>query len=137
MFALQLCLAAGIKPIITSSSDEKLDYVKKIDPKIQGINYKTADVQAEVLRLTEGKGVDIVINNAGFASIPADLQLLRKKRGIVSLVGFLEGINASWDPSVLFSLVLKAARLQYVLLLPTLCHILLKKRKRGHADIRL
>ena len=66
MFALLICLAAGIQPIITSSSDEKLEAVKKLDPRVRGINYKTTrDQGAEVRRLTDGQGVDFVINNAG------------------------------------------------------------------------
>jgi hypothetical protein len=55
-----VCLAAGIKPIITSSSDAKLAKLKKLSPCVHGINYNTSDVKAEVLKLTDGKGVDFI-----------------------------------------------------------------------------
>ncbi|KAK7424416.1 hypothetical protein QQX98_000381 [Neonectria punicea] len=113
MFALLICLAAGIKPIITSSSDAKLEKVKQLGHGVEGINYKKqADVTAEALRLTGGKGVDYVVNNTGPASIPSDIQALRKKHGTVSLVGFLEGFQADWNPSMLLALLTKAAKIQ-------------------------
>ncbi|KAH7123946.1 hypothetical protein B0J11DRAFT_326223 [Dendryphion nanum] len=116
MFALLIALAAGIKPIITSSSNEKLDRVKKISPEIEGINYKThPDVAAEALRLTDGKGVDYLINNTGGNSVPSDLKTLRTKRGTLSLVGFLEGFEAKWDSNVFLTLIVKAVKVQGIL----------------------
>ncbi|RSM06750.1 hypothetical protein CEP52_005597 [Fusarium oligoseptatum] len=113
MFALLICVAAGIKPIITSSSDAKLERVKQLGRDVQGINYKKhADVAAEALRLTGGKGVDYVVNNTGPASMPYDLQALRKKYGTISFVGFLEGFEADWSPSLLLTLMSKAAKIQ-------------------------
>lgn len=113
MFALLISLAAGFKPIITSSSDAKLERVKHLGRDVQGINYKKyPDVAAETLRLTDGKGVDYVVNNTGPASIPSDLQSLRKKHGTISLVGFLEGFEAGWNPSVLLNVLSKAAKIQ-------------------------
>lgn len=53
-----------------------------------GINYKTADVTAEVLKLTGGKGADLVLNDVGISSIPEDLKAVRQQRS-VALVGFL------------------------------------------------
>lgn len=116
MFSLLLCLAAGIQPIITSSSDEKLKTLSQLDPRVQGINYKRCtDVAEEALRLTGGKGVDYVINNAGLPSIPSDLKSLRKLGGTIALIGFLEGFQINWSPEVLFTLIAKAARLQGIL----------------------
>jgi NADPH:quinone reductase-like Zn-dependent oxidoreductase len=113
MFALLISLAAGIKPIISSSSDAKLEKAKQLGLSVQGINYKKqADFTAEVLRLTDGKGVDYIINNTGPASIPSDLQMLRKKHGTISFVGFLGGFQADWSPDVLLTLLTKAAKIQ-------------------------
>ncbi|KAJ4990830.1 alkylated DNA repair protein [Stagonosporopsis vannaccii] len=86
---MKICLAPGIRPIITSSSDDKLKKLKDTDSKIGVVNYKTQpDIVAEVLRLTEVKGVE-VLNNIGVASIPNDLKMLRKRA-----VGLLS--PASW-----------------------------------------
>ncbi|KAJ4295012.1 hypothetical protein N0V90_007020 [Kalmusia sp. IMI 367209] len=116
IMALIVCLAAGIRPIITSSSDEKLERLKKINSAVQGVNYKTTpDIAAEVLRLTNGKGVDYVFNNAGLSSIPTDLQMLRKYGGSIALIGFLEGFNADWSPSLLMTLIAKAAKIKGLL----------------------
>ncbi|KAJ4258747.1 hypothetical protein NW762_007834 [Fusarium torreyae] len=87
--------------------------VKELGHSVEGINYKKhADVAAEAIRLTGGKGVDYVLNNTGPSSIPSDLQALRKKRGTVSLVGFLEGFEADWSPSILLTVLTKAAKIQ-------------------------
>ncbi|UPK96200.1 hypothetical protein LCI18_007135 [Fusarium solani-melongenae] len=113
MFALMICLAANIQPIITSSSDEKLETIKKLDPKIQGINYrKFPKLADEARRITDGRGVDYVINNSGPASIPDDLDALCIKDGTVSLVGFLEGFKADWDPMSIMEVFAKRGKIQ-------------------------
>jgi NADPH:quinone reductase-like Zn-dependent oxidoreductase len=113
MFALLLCIAAGITPIITSSSDKKLAKLRELGSNVQTINYKNADVTEEVLRLTNGKGVDYVVNNIGVASMPSDVKVLRKRHGMIALVGFLEGVQApQWSADVMLTLMLKSAKLQ-------------------------
>ncbi|KAK3987122.1 putative alcohol dehydrogenase [Cladorrhinum sp. PSN332] len=113
LFALLICLAAGIRPIITSSSDKKLEVIRKLGSDVRAINYKAVSDQAtEVKRLTDGKGVDIVVNNVGPASIPEDISFLRQRGGLVSLVGFLAGTNGDWQPSAIMSLMSKFAKLK-------------------------
>ncbi|KAK1783328.1 putative alcohol dehydrogenase [Copromyces sp. CBS 386.78] len=113
LFALLICLAAGIRPIITSSSDKKLEDIRKLGPDVRTINYRTVSDQAsEVKRLTDGNGVDFVVNNTGPASIPQDISFLRQRGGVVSLVGFLEGINGDWQPSAMMALMGKSAKLK-------------------------
>ncbi|KAF5719412.1 hypothetical protein FGLOB1_1193 [Fusarium globosum] len=113
MFALLICIAAGIQPIITSSSDEKLEAIKKLGPEVRGINYKTTQDQAlEISRLTDGRGVDFVVNNTGPASIPQDISFLRQRGGTVSLVGFLDGIGGDWQPAAIMALMGKSARIK-------------------------
>lgn len=108
---LLICVAAGIKPIITSSSDQKLEKLLNLDPSIRGINYKKTDVKAEVLSLTGGKGVDFILNNIGLSSIPDDLEIVRKQ-GSIAFVGFLGGIQAEFPTQVLFKLIFKACKIQ-------------------------
>ncbi|KAL1606555.1 hypothetical protein SLS60_003960 [Paraconiothyrium brasiliense] len=113
MFALLICIAANITPIISSSSDTKLSSISALSPLIKGFNYKTQpDQAAQVKQLTTGKGVDIVINNTGAASLLADLGSLRNRHGIVSLVGMLDGQKAEWDPNALMLVMKKLARIQ-------------------------
>ncbi|KAJ7171608.1 alcohol dehydrogenase [Mycena crocata] len=87
LFALLICLAAGIHPIITSSDDEKLGDIHQ---------HKThPDWATEAKRLTGGKGVDIVVNNIGPSALAQDVDALAH-RGRISLVGFLAGFEV--DP---------------------------------------
>lgn len=107
MFALILCLAAGIKPIITSSSDDKLKEIKKLsaeDNPIIGINYSThPDWDVEATRLTDGLGVDVVVNNIGSTAMEKSINALVSRGGTVSLVGFLGGMP---DQSEVFDCVI-------------------------------
>ncbi|KAK5790777.1 hypothetical protein VI817_008064 [Penicillium citrinum] len=114
MFALLICLAAGIRPIITSSSDEKLDALKAFgsEGSIDTINYrKFPDWEKEVLRLTNGRGVDVVIENGGPSTADKSLASI-SRRGVVSLVGFLGGFNVEAQPNLLLPTLQKTARIQ-------------------------
>lgn len=56
--------------------------------------------------------MDIVVNNTGAASIISDLESLRNRHGMVSLVGLLDEQKADWDPSALMLVLKKLARVQ-------------------------
>jgi threonine dehydrogenase-like Zn-dependent dehydrogenase len=113
MYSLLLCLSAGIRPIITSSSDDKLAAIKKLSPDIQGLNYKTvSDQGAEVQRLTNGRGVHFVVNNTGPNSLMDDIGFLCERGGTVSMVGFLDGFEADWAPGNIMRLMHKSAKLK-------------------------
>jgi NADPH:quinone reductase-like Zn-dependent oxidoreductase len=74
--------------ISTSSSDAKLEIVKKLGARFT-VNYtKTPAWEEEVLRLTNGKGVDHVVDIGGGGTIEQSLKCV-KQGGLVSLVGFL------------------------------------------------
>jgi NADPH:quinone reductase-like Zn-dependent oxidoreductase len=72
MFSLLLCLADGITPIITSSSDRKLQQASSLGPEgaTSVINYRThREWEQEVLRLTNGRGVAFIVETVGGVSI--------------------------------------------------------------------
>ncbi|KAF7958295.1 hypothetical protein EAE96_001846 [Botrytis aclada] len=99
-FALLLCLGAGIKPIITSSSDKKLDIAKAAGKvgEVETINYRTYPKwEEETIKLTNGRGVDIVVDNVGPAQAAQSLTALAR-RGVLSLVGFLGGFTMDQIP---------------------------------------
>ncbi|KAL7900502.1 hypothetical protein HDV63DRAFT_368904 [Trichoderma sp. SZMC 28014] len=92
-FALKLARASGLRIILTSSSNEKLDAVKKQfgKPDIETVNYKTnPEWHEEVLKLTNGIGVDLVVENGGSSSLVRSM-LCTRRGGIVSQVGYLGG----------------------------------------------
>lgn len=89
MAALILAKAAGATTIITSSSDEKLAYVKERFGADYTINYKTIpDWEAEVNRITDGHGADHIIEVGGLGTMQQSLSCVAYG-GIISLVGFL------------------------------------------------
>ena len=64
MFALQFALLAGARVVVTSSSDEKLRRAEELGAWAT-VNYRTTpDWEREVLRLTGGDGVDVVVETA-------------------------------------------------------------------------
>ncbi|KAI9271032.1 hypothetical protein EDC94DRAFT_300370 [Helicostylum pulchrum] len=97
MIALILAKAAGAVTIITSSSDEKLRYIKEKYGVDHGVNYRThPDWEKEVLKVTNGEGVDFVIENGGNGTIAKSLAST-KIGGQVSLIGFLSSTTETPD----------------------------------------
>ncbi|CAD0105794.1 unnamed protein product [Aureobasidium uvarum] len=112
IFATLLCVAAGMAAIITSSSDEKLKKCKDLGQGVQSVNYRTHEAwDEEAKRLTQGKGVDVVINNVGITSMEQCFNALAKY-GTVSLVGFLGGVGDAKMPDCFTPVLMKSARVQ-------------------------
>ncbi|PIT75516.1 NAD(P)H-quinone oxidoreductase [Limnohabitans sp. B9-3] len=59
--AIQMAKALGAKVIVTAGSDDKCAACVALGAD-HAINYKTHDFAAEALRLTDGKGVDVVLD---------------------------------------------------------------------------
>ena len=75
MTALIIAKAAGATTIITSSSDEKLRQVKDKYGATHTINYKTRPNWAgEIKRITDGRGVDHIIEVGGAGTIRQSLE---------------------------------------------------------------
>ena len=84
--AIQLAKAAGASLILaTASSDDRLDRLREFGLD-HGINYATTDVATEVLRLTERRGVDLVVDPVGGRTLESSIASLAY-RGRVSWVG--------------------------------------------------
>lgn len=84
--AIQLAAKAGASMILaTASSDERLEKLKAIGL-THGINYKTHDVVAEVMRLTDKKGCDVIVDSVGGPTLQSSILSLAY-RGRVSMVG--------------------------------------------------
>lgn len=114
MFALFICLGAGIQPIITSSSNEKLRDIAALGPEgaIKVINYRTnPDWEKKVLRLTGGKGVDVVLETVGGTSIKQSIESLAT-RGTIAWIGFLGGLALDGFAEALGQLFLKVGTLR-------------------------
>ncbi|MEV7415208.1 NAD(P)-dependent alcohol dehydrogenase [Streptomyces sp. NPDC089919] len=93
LFAAQLILALGATPIVTSSSDEKIEKLRSLGI-VETINYRsTPDVAAEVLSRTGGEGVDHVIETVGGENLNRSLDAI-KVGGSISFIGLIAGRSA-------------------------------------------
>jgi NADPH:quinone reductase-like Zn-dependent oxidoreductase len=90
IFALQFAKLLGLRAIITSSSDEKLERARSLGADA-GINYRqTPDWSAKVKELTGGTGVDLVVEVGGAGTLEQSLRAVRIG-GTVCLMGVLAG----------------------------------------------
>ena len=83
--AIQLAKAAGATVLATASSDERLARLHEYGLD-HAINYATGDVVAEVMALTNGQGVDLVVDPVGGKTLEASIAALAY-RGRISWVG--------------------------------------------------
>jgi NADPH:quinone reductase-like Zn-dependent oxidoreductase len=108
IFGLQLASALGAKPIVTSSSDEKLARAKSLGA-VHGINYvRLPDWEKAVLDFTAQEGVDHVLEVVGGDNLARSLAAA-KVGGQISVIGVLQGISSNIE---LFSLFQKKAILR-------------------------
>lgn len=92
IYALQFAKARGATVIATSSSDEKLERAKKLGAD-HLINYKTnPEWGKEALKLTGGKGVDVVVEVGGDNTLAKSLEAVRVGGSIV-VIGVLGGFT--------------------------------------------
>lgn len=90
IFAVQLATALGAKVIVTSSRDENLQAAKKLGA-VAGVNYKTHPKwEEEVLKLTDGNGVDLLLDVAGGNGLNQSIAAT-KAAGKIAQIGFLTG----------------------------------------------
>jgi len=89
MTTLILAKAAGAITIITSSSDEKLRMAKEKYGADHLINYKkTPHWAEEANKVTNGRGVDFIIENGGSGTIAQSIECIARG-GVISVIGFL------------------------------------------------
>ena len=75
LIAVQYALAKGLDVYATAGSQAKLEYLAGMGVK-HLINYSTHDFKQEILRMTDNKGVDIVINTLSGDAIQKGMDIL-------------------------------------------------------------
>lgn len=88
-FAIQIAKAKGIKVICTVGSAEKVKFVKDLGADL-AINYKEEDFVAKVKEVTDGKGVDVILDNMGAPYLQRNLDALGVG-GRLFIIGFQGG----------------------------------------------
>jgi NADPH:quinone reductase-like Zn-dependent oxidoreductase len=108
IFALQLARMAGARVIVTSSSDEKLERAMRMGAS-DGINYKqTPNWGARARELTDGEGVDHIVEVGGAGTFNNSLDAVRLG-GQISMIGVLAGAAG---PVNTVSILMKHVRVQ-------------------------
>lgn len=110
IFALQLAKVMGLRTIVTSSSDEKLERVRAMGAD-ETINYKaTPQWGKQVKALTDGLGVDLVVEVGGAGTLEQSIKSV-KVSGQISLIGVLAGAS---EPLNVIPLLMQNIRVQGV-----------------------
>jgi NADPH:quinone reductase-like Zn-dependent oxidoreductase len=114
-FALQFARLAGARVIVTSRSEEKLARVRELGAWAGVDCLRHPDWDEEVLRLTDGAGVDHVVETVG--DLERSVRCLRVS-GLISAVGYmgqldLESPRPEWTyRTPIVPLLVRNARLQ-------------------------
>jgi putative PIG3 family NAD(P)H quinone oxidoreductase len=87
--AIQLAAARGATVLATAGSDEKCHACEDLGAK-QAINYRTADFVEAVRELTNGKGVDVILDVVGGSYVSRNLAALATEGRLV-VIGFMSG----------------------------------------------
>ena len=82
--AIQLAKRAGARVFATASSEDKLTRLRDLGMD-EGINYATSDFVAECRERTEGRGIDLVVDSVGAATLQGSLDVLAYRGRCVSV----------------------------------------------------
>ncbi len=93
--AIQLAKAAGATVIVTAGSDGKCDACRALGAD-HAINYRTHDFAAEVKRLTEGKGADVILDMVAGDYVARELSCLATDGRLV-IIAVQGGVDSRMD----------------------------------------
>jgi NADPH:quinone reductase len=117
----QIIKAIGARVIATVSTREKAELARNAGAD-HVILYNEADFEAEMRRITDGRGVDVVYDSVGKTTFDKGLNCLRP-RGMMVLFGQSSGIVPPSDPGLL------ASKGSLYLTRPTLAHYTLDREE--------
>jgi NADPH:quinone reductase-like Zn-dependent oxidoreductase len=110
IFGIQIASALGARVIVTSSSDAKGLKARKLGAH-EVINYvNTPDWAKAVLNLTDGKGVDQLLEVVGGEGLNNSIRATRVA-GQISLIGFLDGVTTHLD---LMQMIFRQTKIQAI-----------------------
>jgi putative PIG3 family NAD(P)H quinone oxidoreductase len=97
--AIQLAKAFGARVFATAGSDEKCAATQKLGAE-QAFNYRTVDWVAEGKRVTDGRGINLILDIVGGDYMARNLDLLSIEGRLVQ-IAFLKSAKAELDFSVM------------------------------------
>ncbi|QWZ07581.1 NAD(P)H-quinone oxidoreductase [Nocardioides panacis] len=98
-FAIQLAHALGARVVTTAGSQEKLDACRALGADVT-INYKEQDFVEEVMKATDGAGVDVILDNMGAKYLPRNVEALATEGRLV-VIGLMGGAKGELDLGLL------------------------------------
>jgi len=97
--AIQMAKAMGSVVYVTAGSDEKCKFCEDLGA-TKAINYKTEDFVAVLKEITNGKGVNVILDMVGGNYTPRNLQILADDGRLV-MINMMEGKDTQIDLSVI------------------------------------
>lgn len=97
--AIQLAKAMGARVIVTAGSDEKCAACLALGAD-HAINYKTRDFAAEALRLTEGRGADVILDMVAGDYVAREVQCLAEDGRLV-IIAVQGGVQSAFNAAAL------------------------------------
>ncbi|WP_428162869.1 NAD(P)H-quinone oxidoreductase [Diaphorobacter sp.] len=96
--AIQLARARGATVVVTAGSDEKCAACLALGAH-HAINYKTQDFVAEAQRITQGRGVDVVLDMVAGPYVAREVQCLAEDGRIV-IIAVQGGVQAEFNAAL-------------------------------------
>ncbi|NIK76743.1 NADPH:quinone reductase-like Zn-dependent oxidoreductase [Paenibacillus castaneae] len=96
-YAIQIAKNKGAALILTSASAQNSDYLKSLGAD-EVIDYNSEDVHERIMDLTEGRGVDLILNTINRKTAQADLSALSFGGQLACIAGAPE-VVADFQPS--------------------------------------
>jgi len=93
--AIQMAKALGAKVIATAGSDEKCAACIALGAD-HAINYKTADFSAEARKLTDGKGVNVILDMVAGSYVAREIECLAEDGRLV-IIAVQGGVKAEFN----------------------------------------
>ncbi len=97
--AIQIAAARGVRVLATAGSKEKCAACERLGAE-RGIDYRQEDFVAATKALTDGKGVDVVLDMVGGSYTPRNLSMLAME-GRLAQIACLEGRKSEIDLAAL------------------------------------
>ncbi|MCC2954895.1 NAD(P)-dependent alcohol dehydrogenase [Massilia sp. IC2-477] len=102
VLGMQLAKAAGLRTIITSSSDEKLQRARELGAH-HTINYGAIpEWHEEVLAMTQGRGANVVLEVGGKGTVNRSVSAAAMG-GTVAIIGGVSGFGGEVNPAALLA----------------------------------
>ena len=110
--AIQLAKAFGATVITTAGSSDKVAFCREMGAD-HAIDYRAQDFEAEVARITAGRGVDVILDIVGGDYAPKNLKCLALEGRLVQ-IAFLKGsrIECDWRHIMLKRLTVTGSTLR-------------------------